>query len=67
MAVLVWCHNFWWKQECRAGWLWLRLCPEGTASYWLDWLPAFCAKRRYWYQRQINARGYTVYGTKINS
>lgn len=45
-----WFHmweNLWYLLEQGAGSLWLRFCPEEKASYWLDWLPAFCARQRY--------------------
>lgn len=40
-------ENIWYLLEQWAGALWLRFCPGESASYWLDWLPAFCARRRY--------------------
>ncbi len=42
---------YWW--EMRAQKLWLRLCPADKATYWLDFLPAFFARR---YYASINRR-----------
>lgn len=39
-------HEFWWMAEKRSGKLWHRVCADGI-SCWLDWLPAFTARRRY--------------------
>jgi hypothetical protein len=38
--------EFWWLLERWSGRLWLRLCPDDRASYWLDWLPAFTYRQR---------------------
>jgi hypothetical protein len=46
-------HEFWWKAEQRSGRLWSRVCRDGI-SCWLDWLPAFCARRRYAAHRALH-------------
>jgi hypothetical protein len=39
--------EFWWWCEKRAGRLWYLVNTKGDGSIWLDWLPAFCSRRRY--------------------
>ncbi|MGW4422523.1 hypothetical protein [Streptosporangium sp. NPDC004631] len=39
-------HEFWWVAEKWSGRLWHRVCADGISCR-LDWLPAFCARRRY--------------------
>jgi len=43
---LIW-ENIWFTLERWACNIWGRLCPYEKASYWLDWLPAFCTRQRY--------------------
>lgn len=38
--------EFWWAVERFAGWLWLKLCPDNKASFWLNWFPAWAYKQR---------------------
>lgn len=66
IRLLILWHDFWWWCECKAGRLWDRY-SDGCSSYWLDWLPAFCLRRRARAQHAINRRGYTVYCRKIPS
>ena len=46
-------QEFWYFAEQQAGRLWHRACADGV-SCWLDWLPAFCLKRRYAAERALN-------------
>lgn len=65
---LLWCrHEFWWRCEMLAGMIWRRYCPDGKATYWLDWLPAFCFERRATAQRSLNVRGYNTELRRINN
>lgn len=50
-----------------AGMIWRRYCPDGKATYWLDWLPAFCFERRATAQRSLNVRGYNTELRRINN
>lgn len=38
--------EFWWLLERMSGSIWRCLCPQGKASYWLDWLPAWAYRQR---------------------
>lgn len=40
-------EEVWYFLEQQSGTLWLRFCPLGKASYWLDFLPAYCARQYY--------------------
>ena len=42
-----WYEEVWWWLEKWAARLWLRLSSPDVASYWLDFLPAFCLRERY--------------------
>lgn len=46
-------HEFWWLAEQWSSSLWQRVCADGV-SCWLDWLPAFCARRRYAARRALH-------------
>jgi hypothetical protein len=46
-------QEFWYCAEHHAGRLWDRACADGV-SCWLDWLPAFCLRRRYAAERVLN-------------
>jgi hypothetical protein len=43
--------EFWWKLKCWAGKVWRRY-SNGRASFWLDWLPALFARKRYAAERR---------------
>lgn len=45
-------HEFWWTMERWAGKLWL-FAGRDKASYWLDFLPAFCTRKRYGAQNRL--------------
>ncbi len=40
-------EEWWYWCEMQAGRLWNKLCSDDKASYWLDFLPAFFARRYY--------------------
>lgn len=50
-------HEFWWLVEKWSGRLWRRICSDGV-SCWLDWLPAFCMRRRYAAHRALRPELY---------
>lgn len=46
-------RDLWYWTEQQTSKLWHRVCADGV-SCWLDWLPAFCAGRRYAAERALN-------------
>jgi hypothetical protein len=40
-------EEIWWWIYKRAQWFWMRLGND-QASYWLDWLPAYCIRKYYY-------------------
>lgn len=42
---------FWWWAEQHAGHLWHHACRDGVTCR-LDWLPAYCTRRRYAAERR---------------
>lgn len=48
-------HELWWLAEVLAGDLWHRACKDGVTC-WLDWLPAYCTRRRYAAQNALHPR-----------
>lgn len=49
-------HEAWWQAEQGAGHLWQRACRDGLSCR-LDWLPAYCTRRRYAAQNALHPQG----------
>ena len=45
-------EEVWYWFDQQSGKVWLKLSKD-RASYWLDWLPAYCLRR---YYRNLNKR-----------